>query len=100
MSFDYHKDFVVPLFSGDFDEYLDGMIDSIRYRQKDIAPKARDFKVGDRVRYNEHVRPKYMAGVEGVIQKINRTKVTVQLDSSQGRFYGPVNTPPSLLEKV
>lgn len=97
---DYHKDFVVPLFSGDFDEYLDGMIQSIQLRKKDLAPKIWEFLPGERVKFAHTVRPKYLIGAEGTIQKINRTKVVVDLDTRHERFFKNISTPLSMIEKV
>lgn len=98
--FDYHNDFVVPVLTGQLDEFLDGMIQTIQLRQKDKAPKASDFNVGDVVRYVGGVRPKYLAGVKGTIHQINRTKVVVKLDKPVGRFHGLITTPTNLIEKV
>lgn len=88
------------IYNGEYDQSLDQIAMAIQIRRDMLRPKATDFKVGEKVRYNSHTRPKYLAGATGVIQKINRTKVTVMLDKPTGRFYGPINTPTSLIEKV
>lgn len=85
---------------GDYDANLGNIIDAVKMRKDALAPKAWDFSVGDRVRYISGVRPKYLAGEEGIVSKVNRTKVVVKLDRAVGRFYGNITTPTSLIEKV
>jgi hypothetical protein len=97
---EYYDNFVVPVLTGQMDEYLEGMIDTIRLRQKDKAPKIWEFKVGDAVKYGNNVRPKYLAGVKGKIVEIRRTKVTVGLEKPVGRFGTRIVTPINLIEKV
>lgn len=97
---DYHKDFVVPLFTGEFDEYLDGMEQTIREYRKSKAPKIWEFKVGDTVKFNDNTNPKYLRGQSATVKKINRTKIVVDLDCRQGRFFHNVTVPLTLVEKV
>ena len=97
---DYHKDFVTPLFMGEFDEYLDGMIHTINEYKKSKAPKIWEFQIGERVRFNDGTRPKYLQGVEGTVKKINRTKIVVDLDERKERFFKNITVPLTLVEKV
>lgn len=96
---DYHNDFVVPVLTGQMDEFLDGMIQTIQLRKKDKAPKVWEFQVGDRVRLI-NCNPKYLNGHEATVKKINRTKVVIDLDNRVNRFYTNITTPLSMIEKV
>ncbi len=96
---DYRNDFVVPVLSGEMDEFLDGMIQTIQSRKKELKPKIWEFQVGERVKF-VNVRPKYLNGAVGTIKKINRTKVVVDLDERRERFYTNISTPLSMVEKI
>ena len=96
---DYHNDFAVPLYAGAFDDYLDGMIQAIQTRKKEKAPKVWEFRVGDRIKMI-NTNPKYLNGALGTVKKINRTKVVIDLDNPQGRFYTNITTPLTMIEKV
>jgi transglutaminase/protease-like cytokinesis protein 3 len=96
---DYHNDFVVPCLTGQMDEYLDGMIQTIQMRKKDMAPKVWEFQVGDRVRM-KNANPKYLNGAMATVKKINRTKVVIDLDTPAGRFSRNITTPLGMLEKI
>lgn len=96
---DYYNDFAVPCLSGDFDEYLDGMMQTIQLRKKDMAPKIWEYKVGDRVRM-VNTNPKYLNGAMATVRKVNRTKIVIDLDEKQGRFYHNITTPLSMVEKI
>jgi translation elongation factor EF-Tu-like GTPase len=85
---------------GTHDEYLDDILWAVKQRKSAIAPKAWDFKPGDRVRYTDATRPLYLIGATGVVRQINRTKVVVDLDQPAGRFHKRVTTPTSLIEKI
>jgi len=97
---DYHKDFVTPLFMGEFDEYLDGMIHTINEYKKSKSPKIWEFQVGDIVKFNDNTNPKYLRGHSATVKKINRTKIVVDLDCRQGRFFKNITVPLALVEKV
>ena len=97
---DYYNDFVLPVFKGEYDEFLDGMIDTIQKRKRDMAPKIWEFRAGDVVKFNDNTNPKYLRGAQGKIRKVNRTKVVVDLDERHGRFYTGITTPLTMIEKV
>jgi len=61
-----------------------------------------DFKVGDRVRFNQRANPKYLIGTEATVTGRKRTKVTIKLDAAAGRFGGESNItcPTSIIDKV
>ena len=96
---DYHNDFAVPVLSGQMDEYLDGMIQTIQLRKKDMAPKVWEFQIGDRIKM-VNTNPKYLNGAMGTVKKINRTKIVIDLDERHNRFYKNITTPLSMVEKV
>ena len=57
--------------------------------------------VGDRVRINGRVRPRYLAGLDGTVIDIDDHAATVRLDFPVGRFEsGRVRFPPLALEKL
>lgn len=92
-------DFSMMLYRGEFDEYLDSIIHACQVRKKDLAPKVWEFQVGDRVRM-VNTNPKYLNGAMATVKKINRTKIVIDLDEKQGRFYRNITTPLSMVEKV
>ena len=98
----YYNDFAYPVMTGVYDEYLDGMIETIQNRKKDMAPKIWEFRVGDKVRLvNAH--PKYLNGHTAEIIKVNRSKVVIRLDeSASARFskFTSITTPLTMIEKV
>ena len=100
IKFDDYYIIAAGILNGEFDEYLDGMMQTIKSRMDALAPKATDYNVGDRVRYTSNTRPKYLAGEQGTIVQINRTKVVVQLDRPCGRFRGRITTPVNLIEGI
>ena len=92
-------DFSMMLYRGEFDEYLDSIIHACQARKKDLAPKVWEFQVGDRVRM-VNTNPKYLNGAMATVRKINRTKIVIDLDEKQGRFFRNITTPLSMVEKV
>jgi len=96
---DYQNNFIIPLFHGKYDEYLDGMIDTIQRYKREKAPKIYEFQVGDRVKMI-NANPKYLNGAMATVRKINRTKIVIDLDEKQGRFFRNITTPLSMVEKV
>ena len=92
-------DFSMMLYRGEFDEYLDSVIHACQARKKDLAPKVWEFQVGDRVRM-VNTNPKYLNGAMATVRKINRTKIVIDLDEKQGRFYRNITTPLSMVEKI
>lgn len=96
---DFQNAFLLPLYRGEYDEYLDNIIAAVHNRKKDMAPKVWEFQVGDRVRM-VNTNPKYLNGAMATVRKINRTKIVIDLDEKQGRFFRNITTPLSMVEKV
>ena len=97
---EYFDDIVTPILKGEYDEFLKSIIDTAQLRQTQLKPKIYDFNVGQRVKFSNTVRPKYLVGAMGTVQKINRTKVVVDLDERHERFYRNISTPLSMVEIV
>lgn len=98
--FVYHDDFVVPVLSGQMDAFLDGMMQTIQLRKKEMAPKIWEYQVGDVVRFTNNTNPKYLRGAQGKVKKINRSKVVIDLDERHGRFYTNITTPLTMIERI
>jgi hypothetical protein len=96
---DYHNDFVVPVLSGQMDEYLDNIFEVIKIRKDQLKPSIWEFQVGDKVKI-VNANPKYLNGAMATVKKVNRTKIVIDLDTPQGRFSRNINTPLSMVEKV
>ena len=96
---DFQNAFLLPLYRGEYDEYLDNIIAAVHNRKKDMAPKVWEFQVGDRVKM-VNTNPKYLNGAMATVRKINRTKIVIDLDEKQGRFFRNITTPLSMVEKV
>jgi hypothetical protein len=56
--------------------------------------------LNSRVRISNKVRPKYLAGVFGTVDRVDRGKYHVVFDVPQGRYGPSVNVPLDLLEPV
>ena len=96
---DYYNHVILPIMQGNYDDYLDNFIQACQNRKKDLAPKVWEFQVGDRVRM-VNTNPKYLNGAMATVKKINRTKIVIDLDEKQGRFFRNITTPLSMVEKV
>jgi hypothetical protein len=60
---------------------------------------------GDKVRFNDKIRPKYLVGLEATVEKINQKTVGVKVidnDKTAARKfgYGVVRCPISLIESI
>lgn len=97
---DFYNNVVVPTMNGEYDEYLDNMIEIVKQRRAAKSPQIWEFQVGDVVKFNDNTNPKYLRGVSATVKKINRTKIVVDLDCRQGRFFHNVTVPLTLVDKV
>jgi hypothetical protein len=96
---DYYNKVILPIMQGEYDDYLDNFVQACQNRKKDMAPKIYEFQVGDRVKMI-NTNPKYLNGAMATVRKINRTKIVIDLDEKQGRFFRNITTPISMVEKV
>ena len=96
------KELIFAIQIGEFDEDLDRISAAANARGKALAPTARDFKVGDKVRFKNTTRPQYMRGMLATVSGIRQTKITVTIDHSNGRFRAgsPIICPTSIIEKI
>ena len=97
---EYFDDIVTPILKGECDEFLKSIIDTAQLRQSQLKPKIYEFSVGQRVKFSNTVRPKYLVGAMGTVSKVNRTKVIVDLDERHERFYRNISTPLAMVEMV
>lgn len=99
---DFQNAFLLPLYRGEYDEYLDNIIAAVHNRKKDMAPKIWEFGIGDIVRLNNQTRPKYLQGKTAKVVKVNRSKIVIKIDDMEpfAKYAGNVTVPLSLVEKV
>ena len=90
---------------GEFDDQLGAIAGTVEARRRLLEMIASShmlatFCVGDRVRINQRVSPRYLAGLDGTVVEIDDGAATVLLDFPVGRFEGGrVRCPPLALEK-
>jgi hypothetical protein len=122
------KDLTDSILVGNFDSGLGLVIAACRGRQNQIAPPLDNpddghntselaqsyyshtrncmapvpqFRVGMKVRFNQHTNPTYLRGTIATITKVNPVKVQVRLDIPMGRFgEGVINVPTSIIEVI
>lgn len=88
------------ILNGDHDAILDQITKAVQerreWRGRTLLYAAQK---GDRVRISQNVRPKYLAGITGVITHIGPDKATIDVGHARGRFGRIINIPPALIEK-
>lgn len=64
--------------------------------------KSMDISIGDKVRFNSSVNPKYLHGAEAKVCKVNRTTFALKMLSSRGKFLenSTLTAPKNIVEKV
>lgn len=79
-------------------EQLAPVADAVKFRTQTLQTQvARSLRRGDRVTIGPRVSPKYLAGVEATVVKVNQKSVTVDLDEPTGRFHKNIGLPIELL---
>lgn len=76
---------------GEHDHELDMIMQAASARRKDIAAAKRfELKRGDTVKFSDHIRPRYLIGLEATVAKVNQKSVVVDCpdDPAYGRFAG------------
>lgn len=92
--------------AGDLDDHLGALAAAVHARRQllhtvDSATALARLCVGDLVRVNERVSPRYLAGHHGTVVDLDDVAATVRLDQPIGRFEsGRVRCPPLALDKV
>jgi len=95
---------IKSILDGHVDDDFDQIQGAIRSRRDYLAlQKGARLKKGDKVRFADHIRPKYLAGLVATVKSVNKTTASVDIDdkSAAGR-YGPggCRCPFDLLEIV
>ena len=93
---------IESILSIDSPEELDDIGAALRARRKELeSRKVWQLKVGDKVIFNSHASPRYLIGVTGVVEKVNKTRAIVAIGPDGGRF---ANSKPScpfaIIDKV
>jgi hypothetical protein len=92
--------------NGELDPHLAALADAIHARRVLLhtvrsASALAELCIGDAVRINRHVRPRYLYGEYGVIADLDDHSVTVRLVRPIGRFRsGEIRCPPLALDKL
>jgi len=93
--------------AGELDPHLTAIADATYARQElletiNAAKALAMLNVGDRVRFNNHTRPQYLRGVEGIVTELDQHTATVCIHHPIGRFRTPQirSCPPLLLERL
>jgi hypothetical protein len=91
---------------GELDDHLTAVADAIHVRQRLLhtvrsATALATLCVGDSVRINHAVSPRYLIGLEGTVIDIDEQAATIRLRRPVGRFHsGQVRCPPLALEQA
>jgi hypothetical protein len=100
-------DIIKAIASGEADDNLDGVRSALEARHKwESGVQFHALKVGDAIRLNNTVRPRYLVGAPGEIVDKNLTRVVVRIDQgwldahpqAKARWSGRVTCPVSLIE--
>lgn len=98
--------------AGVHDAFLNDIEKAVAERliQVRTARSAREYGIGDRVKFNSYCGTKYLHGHEAVVTGIKQKKLTVRLDRPVGRFVRydasgspmsvDINVPPSIVDLV
>jgi hypothetical protein len=92
--------------AGELDAHLDALAAAVDARRRLLhtvrsATALATLCVGDRVRINERVSPRYLIGLHGAVVALDGEAATVHLEHPVGRFdTGRVRCPPLALDKL
>jgi hypothetical protein len=102
----YEKNTIATaIVTGELDDILDHLDLSITMRRETLSDNiVNEISIGDDVRFNDSVKPKYLAGKTAKVVKINRKTIVVDCpdDPEYRRFANSkrVRCPNSIIEKV
>src|SRR4051794_6480938 len=91
---------------GELDDHLGALAAAIDARRHllhtvDSSNRLATLRVGDRVRINDRVSPRYLAGLDATVIEIDDHAAMIRLEFPVGRFKsGRVRCPPLTLEKL
>jgi hypothetical protein len=92
--------------NGDLDDHLTALADAVHARHHLLhtvrtATALAQLCVGDDVRINHTISPRYLHGLRGTVIDIDDERATVCLHRPVGRFHsGEVRCPPLTLDKL
>jgi hypothetical protein len=92
--------------NGELDEHLTALADAVRARHHLLhtvrsATALAELCVGDEVRINHTISPRYLQGLHGTVVELDDERATVCLHRPVGRFHtGEIRCPPLTLEKL
>ena len=97
------NEIIDKVLGGEADEYLNELREAVNSRRKVVAARVvSGVKVGDRIRFNENTRPKYLQGIEAVVVEKLQKNVRVEMAETAGRYTAgmPITVPAILVEVV
>ena len=92
--------------AGELDEHLSALADAVHARHQLVhtvrsATALAGLCVGDAVRINHTISPRYLHGLHGRVIEIDDERATVCLHRPVGRFHtGEIRCPPLTLDKL
>jgi hypothetical protein len=92
--------------NGELDEHLTALADAVQARHHLLhtvrsATALAELCVGDEVRINRTISPRYLQGLHGTVVELDDERATVCLHRPVGRFHtGEIRCPPLTLEKL
>lgn len=103
---DPQRSLLEAIAAGELDEHLSALADAVHARHR-LAHTVRSqtalaaLCVGDDVRINHTISPRYLHGLRGRIVEIDDERATVCLHRPVGRFHtGEIRCPPLTLDKL
>jgi hypothetical protein len=103
---DRERSLLDAITDGDLDDHLTSLAEAIDARQRLLhtvrsATALATLCVGDRVRINHAVSPRYLIGLHGTIIDVDDQAATIHLPRPIGRFHsGKIRCPPLALDKL
>ncbi len=88
---------------GELDDDLGDITEAIAFRKNTLKRETFfDLNVGDKVVFNSTARPGYLKGTQATITGKKRTKVTVELDETVGKFQSglAITSPVTIFDLV
>jgi hypothetical protein len=91
---------------GELDHQLTALADAIDARRRLLhtvrsATALATLRVGDRVRINHAVSPRYLAGLRATVVEVDERAATLELERPVGRFStGRVRCPPLAVDRL
>lgn len=103
---DRERSLLAAIAGGELDDHLTALADAVHARHQLLhtvkaATALAALCIGDEVRINETVTPKYLHGIRGQVLELHEDSATVCLHRPVGRFKsGPLRCPPLALDRL